>query len=307
MQHSISDLTVTERVRYTPAAQRPGVLKRAQFFFMIALFVVDIGSVWLGFWAAHAFLVRDPDFIIGPFREFLLLPGTYTAVMVVIYFSQRMYQRRRPVTHLDEFFQIIIYNVLATALHGGAADALRARVPVSPRLDSARRRAHDRVRHICARDSRPGPVAGAGTRHRRRPRAADRRRRDRAACCCRRCCSSPKLGYQVIGVVDAGKGERDADGRRCADPGRAGRRAVAHRPLRRRRSDHRPARKQPPGPGQHHQPVRAREGGHPRLPGRLPDHGQRGHHRRPGRPAAADDPRRGAARLEAGASSAAWI
>ena len=35
-------------------------------------------------------------------------------MLVTIYFSQRMYQRRRPVTHLDEFFRIIVYNVLAT-------------------------------------------------------------------------------------------------------------------------------------------------------------------------------------------------
>ncbi|MFN8465761.1 MAG: hypothetical protein U0X20_09435 [Caldilineaceae bacterium] len=51
-----------------------------------------------------------PDIVIGPFQEFWQLPTTYGLVLVTIYFWQRMYQRRRPVTHLDEFFRIVVYN-----------------------------------------------------------------------------------------------------------------------------------------------------------------------------------------------------
>lgn len=94
--------------------QRPGLMKRAQFAFLVALFALDLGSIWLAFWTAHWVLTQLPDIVIGPFWEFWQLPATYTLVLVAIYFSQRMYQRRRPVTHLDEFFRIVVNNVLAT-------------------------------------------------------------------------------------------------------------------------------------------------------------------------------------------------
>ena len=113
MQRSLSDLPKPNEYA-ARRGQRPGLMKRAQFAFMLALFVLDIACIGLAFWAAHELLVRTPDVVIGPFQEFWQLPTTYAMVLVAIYFSQRMYQRRRPVTHLDEFFRIIVYNVLAT-------------------------------------------------------------------------------------------------------------------------------------------------------------------------------------------------
>ena len=161
MQQSLSDLP--PQGEYAARRNsRPGVLKRAQFLFMLALFVLDVASVWLGFWAARAILVRNPEIVIGPFWEFWQLPVVYTLTLVAIYFYQRMYQRRRPVTHLDEFFKILIYNLTAVVvtvalltLFFREFDYHRAFVLLGA--------GHDRVlRHDHAHDPRPAPVAGTG-------------------------------------------------------------------------------------------------------------------------------------------------
>jgi len=210
MQQSISDRP-TQNDYVARRSARPGVLKRAQFFFMAALFVVDISSVWLGFWAAHTILVRDPDFIIGPFREFLLLPGTYTAILVAIYFSQRMYQRRRPVTHLDEFFQITVANVLALlftvallTLFAREFQYHRALILLGAGLtivaDTLGRVFHAQIQWwLQARGIGDDRVLliGAG---------------EIGRMLLQKMIQHPKLGYQVIGVVDAGKGDRDLPG-----------------------------------------------------------------------------------------------
>ncbi|MBE2238197.1 MAG: undecaprenyl-phosphate glucose phosphotransferase [Caldilineaceae bacterium] len=206
MQQSISDRT-TQKEYGARRANRPGVLKRAQFFFIVALVAVDLASIWLGFWSAHALLARDPDFVIGPFREFLLLPGVYTAVMVFIYFSQRMYQRRRPVTHLDELFKIAIYNVL-TVLFTVALLTLfarefqyhRALILLGAGLvivyDTFGRVVHAQLQWLAqARGIGDDRVLliGAG---------------EIGQMLLQKMMMHPKLGYQVIGVIDAGKAER---------------------------------------------------------------------------------------------------
>ena len=96
--------------------ERPGLMKRAQLAFMTALVLADLFSVGAGFYAAHRLLVANPELRMGRFLESWQLPALYTLVMGGIYFAQRMYQRRRPITHLDEFFKIIVYNVFATLL-----------------------------------------------------------------------------------------------------------------------------------------------------------------------------------------------
>ena len=53
-------------------------MKRAQFIFMLALWLLDIGAVWLGFWSAHSILQSNPEFVLGPFVEFWPLPALYT-------------------------------------------------------------------------------------------------------------------------------------------------------------------------------------------------------------------------------------
>ncbi|RME47012.1 MAG: hypothetical protein D6791_06865, partial [Chloroflexi bacterium] len=95
---------------------RPGILKRPQLLFMLALLAVDVGSVWLGFYLAHRILAWDPDVIIGPFWEFLPLPALHSLLLLGAFFTQRMYQRRRPVTHLDETYRIVVLTTLSLLL-----------------------------------------------------------------------------------------------------------------------------------------------------------------------------------------------
>lgn len=85
-------------------ARQPALMKRAQFLFVAVLVLVDVGCTWLAWWLAHWLLARNPEVVVGPFEEFWPLPALNTALLVAIFFSQRMYQRRRPISHLDEFF-----------------------------------------------------------------------------------------------------------------------------------------------------------------------------------------------------------
>lgn len=97
-------------------AQRPGLLKRPQFLFILALVGVDLLSTWLAFYLAHWLLSRDPDVLIGPFSEFLPLPILQSTILLALFFTQHMYQRRRPVTHLDETYRIVTLTTLAILL-----------------------------------------------------------------------------------------------------------------------------------------------------------------------------------------------
>jgi len=112
MQQSLTKATAYEE--YSPRrAHRPVLMKRAQLIFVFALLVLDIGCTWLAFYLAHGLMVRDPDIIIGPFMEFWLLPAVYTVVLMIIFFTQRMYQRRRAISYLDEFFKLVSFNSFA--------------------------------------------------------------------------------------------------------------------------------------------------------------------------------------------------
>lgn len=86
----------------TRRAQRPGLLKRAQVLFLVSLGLVDAGATWLAFYLAHRMMQMDPNVVIGPFVEFLPLPLIQSVLLLSVFFAQRMYQRRRPVGHLDE-------------------------------------------------------------------------------------------------------------------------------------------------------------------------------------------------------------
>jgi exopolysaccharide biosynthesis polyprenyl glycosylphosphotransferase len=97
-------------------AQRPGILKRPQLLFMLALGGVDLGSTWLAYYVGHLLLSRNPDVVIGPFQEFLPLPLIQSLLLLFIFFSQQMYQRRRPIAHLDETYRILTLTTLSTLL-----------------------------------------------------------------------------------------------------------------------------------------------------------------------------------------------
>lgn len=114
MQQGLTTSPIEEyRVR---RAQRPGLLKRPQLLFVLALMVVDISSVWLGFWLAYQVIQNDPDTLIGPFYEFWPLPAFASALLLLSFFTQRMYQRRRPIAHLDESYRIATLTTLSFLL-----------------------------------------------------------------------------------------------------------------------------------------------------------------------------------------------
>ena len=117
MAQSISQLPMAEENEQEhPRIRRPGMMKRTQAIFMTVLVLLDIGSVWAAYYGAHTLLARDPRIDIGPFLTFLPLPLLNTAVLIGAFFMQRMYQRRRPVSHLDEFLKIILYNTFAVLI-----------------------------------------------------------------------------------------------------------------------------------------------------------------------------------------------
>ena len=115
MQQSLGDVAAPEEYG-SRRAQRPVLMKRAQWLFVISLVVIDLASTWLAYYGAHDILVRNPDVVIGPFLEFWPLPALHSATLVLLFFTQRMYLRRRPVGHLDEIYKIFIYNSFATLL-----------------------------------------------------------------------------------------------------------------------------------------------------------------------------------------------
>ena len=206
MQQSLSDLPPQSDYAVRRSS-RPGVLKRAQFLFMLALFVLDVASVWLGFWAARTLLVRNPEIVIGPLRELWQLPALYTVTLVAIYFYQRMYQRRRPVTHLDEFFKIFIFNLAAMVITVALLTLLfrdfsyhRALVLLGASLtvlfDTIARTVHAQLQwQVQARGVGDDRVLliGAG---------------EIGQMLANKILHQPRLGYQIVGVIDAGKGAR---------------------------------------------------------------------------------------------------
>jgi exopolysaccharide biosynthesis polyprenyl glycosylphosphotransferase len=208
MQQSLSDLP--KPTDYAARrGHRRGLMKRAQFIFMLALFMMDVACVLLAFWGAHAILARTPDVVIGPYQEFWQLPATYTAVLIAIYFSQRMYQRRRPVTHLDELFRIIVYNVLATLFTVALLTLFlrefqyhRAFVLIGAALtiflDTFARVIHAQFQWQ-AQAKGVGDdrvlLIGAG---------------EIGQMLLHKILQQPKLGYQIVGVIEAGKQQRSA-------------------------------------------------------------------------------------------------
>jgi exopolysaccharide biosynthesis polyprenyl glycosylphosphotransferase len=192
---------------YVRSGRSPGLLKPAQAGFLFVLLLLDVGCTWLAYYVGWFVPANNPRIVIGPFAEFVALPAAHSAILIAIFFTQRMYQRRRPISHIDETVKIFMYNTFA-ALLTVAVLAL-----VLPGLEYHRqlvviawaanivlltlaRTIHAQVQwQAQARgvgDDRV-LVIGAG---------------EIGQMLMQKIKHNPKLGYQIVGVVDNGKGDR---------------------------------------------------------------------------------------------------
>ncbi|NJN80958.1 MAG: sugar transferase [Caldilineaceae bacterium] len=205
MQQSLSEVPYDDYPQRR--AHRPVLMKRAQLLFVLALAALDLGCTWLSFYFSYRLLVRNPDVVVGPFREFLPLPIVYSAVLITIFFTRRMYQRRRPVSHLDEIFRIIVYNLFATLitvalLTLGLRDFDYHRpfilyaMAINIGLITVARTFHAQIQWQAQSkgigDDRVLMVGGGEV----------------GRMLLQKIVSSPKLGYQVMGVVDNNSDQR---------------------------------------------------------------------------------------------------
>jgi exopolysaccharide biosynthesis polyprenyl glycosylphosphotransferase len=152
-------------------------------------------------------LVANPELRMGRFLDSWQLPALYTVVMGSIYFAQRMYQRRRPITHLDEFFKITVYNVFATLLTVALLTLLlrdfnmqRSFVLLGAGLviltDTLLRTIHAQLQWAAqARGVGDDRIILIGSG-------------EIGQMLLQKMRQNPKLGYQVVGVINGGKDDR---------------------------------------------------------------------------------------------------
>lgn len=119
MQQSLTESAVYQDYT-TGRTRRPTLMKRAQFFFVMSLVVLDVITVWVAYYASSLLVRRgleNPDIELAPFWEELwLLPALASTILVAGFFTQRMYQRRRPISHLDEYGKIFVFSIFTTLL-----------------------------------------------------------------------------------------------------------------------------------------------------------------------------------------------
>ncbi|MCB0062080.1 MAG: undecaprenyl-phosphate glucose phosphotransferase [Caldilineaceae bacterium] len=119
MQQSLTEVTVYQEYP-TNRAKRPMLMKRPQFFFVITLVLLDLAAVWIAYYLAYSVVRRgldDPLNEIAPFwEEIWLLPAIASGILVISFFVQRMYQRRRPISHFDEYTKIFVFTIFTTLL-----------------------------------------------------------------------------------------------------------------------------------------------------------------------------------------------
>ncbi len=91
-------------------------MKRAQLVFVITLALLDVGCTWLSFYHFLPDTRPQSGCDHRAFPGILRLPLVYSVILVVLFFVQHMYQRRRSTSHLDETYRIFLNNIFATLL-----------------------------------------------------------------------------------------------------------------------------------------------------------------------------------------------
>ncbi len=94
----------------------PGLLTQAQLLFLITLGVTDLACLVAGHYLAYRATRLGPDVVLGPFSEWWILLVTHTPILLGAFIWLRMYQRRRPISHLDETIKILGINLLLVLL-----------------------------------------------------------------------------------------------------------------------------------------------------------------------------------------------
>lgn len=89
---------------------RPGALTRIQMLFLVGLGLSDSVFLTLGHYLAFVATRMGPEVVLGSFAEWLILPALHLPLMLGAFATQRMYQRRRPMGHLDEAILILQVN-----------------------------------------------------------------------------------------------------------------------------------------------------------------------------------------------------
>lgn len=99
-----------------PRRAHPGLLTQVQLLFLATLVAIDAGCLWIGHWLAHLATRQGPQVVLGPFNEWLALPVVHTILLLAAFVWRRMYQRRRPILHLDETIKILFMNGILVLL-----------------------------------------------------------------------------------------------------------------------------------------------------------------------------------------------
>ena len=94
-------------IQSRPRRAHPGLLTQVQILFLATLVATDAGCLWIGHWLAHLATRQGPQVVLGPFNEWLALPVVHTILLLAAFVWRRMYQRRRPILHLDETIKIL--------------------------------------------------------------------------------------------------------------------------------------------------------------------------------------------------------
>jgi exopolysaccharide biosynthesis polyprenyl glycosylphosphotransferase len=206
MQQSLSETTTYPEYRIRRSS-RPVLMKRAQFLFVLALLALDVVATWVSFYISYTLLDNNPDVVIGPFWEFLPLPVVYMTVLIAVLFAQRMYQRRRAVNHLDEFFKIAIYNLFTMLITVAVLTLamphflyhrplILAAVAINIALGTVLRMVHAQIQWVAqARGVGDDRVLVVGTG-------------EVGQMLMQKILQNRKLGYHVIGFIDSGKSVR---------------------------------------------------------------------------------------------------
>ncbi len=99
-----------------PKRTQPGLLTQAQILFLVTLGITDLACLGAGHYLAYWITKLGPNVVMGPFLEWLVLPATHTPALLGAFIWLHMYQRRRPISHLDETIKIFLVNLVLVLL-----------------------------------------------------------------------------------------------------------------------------------------------------------------------------------------------